>query len=474
MLIPLKCEIHRLCQKCLQEKARRDGPDDMYVCDARECTSTGAKSKLPIQMFVDNSNIWIQAKKLGSKIKNLISPDDHRVRINYGQLTDVVEHGRVDAIGTLYGSEPPKIDHVWNKIEERGWRVEILQKSSHTGKEKEVDSTMFRDILALATVPPAKQSTIILISGDRDMRPAVKEILQKGWKVEIWMWVDSIAKGLKKLTKEYENLSIIPLDEHWKEVVFYEYVVTNPLVSSDSSAVLTVTRGKFDHTQPLATSKTYSTWWDQLEQLSKWPVQYKWMEDDEARHLQLVFRGLKKNELLILVTKFKENKILLQHVERAEVYDDFKERQKRVPAKRVSDKEGWGEVVTRKSRSKPTNSKNNSSAAATPTPVRTVQPQPVCTRKEKCCSGKNCEDGLKCNYCHDKDDIKYFRWRKGAGNLRRKTRQCKDYPKCANFSIQCNFAHEDSDRWCLKCHMMGHFREKCPNPECQHPKHTQP
>ena len=454
-LMPLKCEIHHLCWKCLQEKARRDGPDDMYVCDVRECTSTGAKSKLPIQMFVDNSNIWIEAKKLGAEMKHFTSPNDHRVRINYGPLTDVVANGR-DAYGTLYGSRPPDIDPVWNKIRQHGWKVKVLEKSFHTRKEKEVDATILKDILALVRVPPSKRSTVVLISGDRDMRPAVKEILQKakGWKIEICMWKRSISHGLKELTGQYENLSIMPLNEHWKKVVYTENVAPEHLESDDSSAVLTITRGKFKNER---IDQIHPTWWETLEQLTQWPVQYKWMEPDEARHLMLVFRGLGRHKTSSLVQKLNENKHCLHHVERAEMYADFKQRQERGPTKPVIREEGWNEVVRR----------------STPTPVRTVQPQPVCARKEKCCSGKNCEDGSNCNYYHDKDDIKHFNRNNGAGNPRRKTRQCKDYPKCKFFSIRCNFAHEESERWCSKCHKMGHFCEKCPNPECRHPKHTQ-
>ena len=245
----LDCQIHYICKGCLRKKTKQDGADDMYACSAEGCVKAD-QSQPPIHIFVDNSNIWIEAKKHGSEKKKFGSSKDHRVHINYGPLTDVVANGR-KAVGTPYGSRPLDIDPVWNKIRERGWKV---------------NSTINKDILLLLKVPPSQRSTIVLISGDRDMRPTVEGILEEavGWKIEICMWERNISQGLKELDGKYEHLSILPLDEHWDEVVYTENVAP-PNTDPNSSIVLTVTRGKFskgdriDLTQPL--------WWDTLEQL---------------------------------------------------------------------------------------------------------------------------------------------------------------------------------------------------------------
>ena len=193
----LNCNIHYYCKECFRTKTKQEGLEEMYMCRANGCLSLGESyDELPIYIFVDNSNIWIGAKKLGSKMKNFKSPEDHRVRIDYKLLMEHVANGRnVDPEGCkIYMSEPPEIERVKTKIEESGWSIEVLLKSTFTGKEKEVDSTIIKDIVVLAKIPVIKQSTIVLISGDRDMRPAVEHILQKatGWKVEIWMWEEGI------------------------------------------------------------------------------------------------------------------------------------------------------------------------------------------------------------------------------------------------------------------------------------------
>lgn len=67
-----------------------------------------------IWVFVDDSNIWIEAKKFASHSKNY-ETTDHRIRISIGGLIKVVGNNRIIGKSKLYGSEPPPNDEVWNK-----------------------------------------------------------------------------------------------------------------------------------------------------------------------------------------------------------------------------------------------------------------------------------------------------------------------------------------------------------------------
>ena len=82
--------------------------------------------------------MWIEGKKLAAKQANLKCVEDPRLRLDIGKVTDVVASGRDVAWGILYGSEPPPIDSVWNKIRERGWQVVTSKRSAFTNKEKQV------------------------------------------------------------------------------------------------------------------------------------------------------------------------------------------------------------------------------------------------------------------------------------------------------------------------------------------------
>ena len=185
-------------------------------------------------------------------------------------------------------------------------------------------------------------------------------------------------------------------------------------------------------------------------------------QNNEARQLLLWFKGLKENKTRILAEKLKENKSRLLHVERCEMYTAFKERYERGPSKQVSDEEGWTEVVK-----KPKPARTTGRATTVCEPPRPVTRKQLCAPL-LCCLGQNCEDGSNCKYSHSREDNEYFKRRKGKGNRYRKTSMCTQYPRCKSSTIRCDFAHEESDRWCLKCHTQGHFQRDCKNTKCTH------
>ena len=176
------CEAgHKMCKGCVKVNAGERGIEEMYTCP--ECSTDKASlstKEKPIWIFVDHSNIWIEAKKLASKLKGFKTKDDSRLRIDVGKLMDVVASGRPVKKGTLYGSVPPKIDSVWKKIREKGGDVKTKERSIITHKEKEVDGQIFTDVTALAcTTPERDRSTIVLITGDADVNPTVGEIVKQ-------------------------------------------------------------------------------------------------------------------------------------------------------------------------------------------------------------------------------------------------------------------------------------------------------
>lgn len=129
--------------------------------------------------------MWIEGKKLAAKQANLKCVEDPRLRLDIGKVTDVVASGRDVAWGILYGSEPPPIDSVWNKIRERGWQVVTSKRSAFTNKEKQVDHQMVTHITALVSDRSVAKGKIVLVSGDADVIPAVKEGIINNWSFEI-------------------------------------------------------------------------------------------------------------------------------------------------------------------------------------------------------------------------------------------------------------------------------------------------
>ena len=490
-VFPLLCEVeHKLCQKCLPKNAKRFGLDEMYTCP--ECTESTVPSP-HVWIFADNSNIWIEAMKHASKTNGFRCEQDHRVRIDIGRLTDVVAEGRKVKEAILYGSEPPKVDTVWNKINQHEhWLVKKYERSRVTGKEKEVDAELVTDVTEVAcNTPPHLRGTIIIISGDRDICPAVQKTLTRNgsnycWKVEIHVWkhAHTLLVRLEEFKKKYPGRVFWDLlDNHMEKVTFLNRQLSPKRQSNinNCSAVISITHGQDIMKQIIKNEE----WWKKLENAAQWPVEYKQPEENKERYLLLVFRGMVEGDVKTLVDNLNNpptEKFSLSHIERCELYSRFKQRTQSGRGRFVTDEDGWTTVIKRNipKLSAATSSTKPATTSATPVQVTSVQPITPSAKPENpkpstepCCSGKNCGWGLKCKFYHTDDERKYFESRRGGiGNINRKTKQCPDYPRCKP-ARWCNFAHEEEDRWCRKCHKSGHFIQDCQNQGCSHLSHSQ-
>ena len=485
--MPLSCETqHKMCADCLPNNIAKFGSKREYMYTCPECTKPATEEF--IWIFVDNSNIWIQAKKLASKIKGFKSDEDHRLRISIGGLTDVLANERQVKEATLYGSEPPKIDSVWEKIEQHeNWHVKTKKKSYITHKEKEIDSQLVADVTQVAgKVPPFQRGTIVLISGDADMYPAVEKIMEEGdWKVEIYMWEKALSARLKELTETYpERVICEPLDNKLDKVTF-----TNKKLPADKlegienvSAVMLMEDDCF----PQHVIEDW--WWNQLESIAQWPVQYWWIiRDGEADELLLVFDSKRETETYNVsnfvgilgedIANAKEGKPLLPYVIRAETYVDYKKRMKRFEAIMKSgryyvfDIERDSNFVAKNSAGsldmKFVESPTFGQDTSTPQHgyFKSIPPSQVGGKVRDCNFGKNCLRGTKCKYRHSQSDIIFFEKNGGRGSPTRKAQMCRNYPKCPYTKGLCHFAHGDSDAWCLTCRKQGHFSNNCPRPQ---------
>jgi len=97
-------------------------------------------------VFVDNSNLWIEGKKVAGRHSKPAVPSNYRYRIEYGKLLEHVLDGReLAAVPKLYGSEPPPNDSVWKIIRAKGFDVKVFKRNIYN-KEKGVDMRMGLDM----------------------------------------------------------------------------------------------------------------------------------------------------------------------------------------------------------------------------------------------------------------------------------------------------------------------------------------
>ena len=80
-----------------------DLAEETYDDDVKKIACPCGKILKPIKplvpnehvfIYVDDSNMWIEGKKLAAKKANLKCVEDPRLRLDIGKVTDVVANGR--------------------------------------------------------------------------------------------------------------------------------------------------------------------------------------------------------------------------------------------------------------------------------------------------------------------------------------------------------------------------------------------
>ena len=228
--------------------------------------------------------MWIEAKKLAAKEGNFKCVEDPRLRMDMGKVAEFVAKGREIACHNLYGSEPPPVDTVWEKIKQCGWKVKLSKRSFYTNKEKQVDHKIVKDITALVSDRSVAKGTIILVSGDADLIPAIEEGLSKKWSFEIWMWASGISNALKRLEEEHpESLKIGLLDLHLQDVSFTHLELLSKKQLSSAQNSRTAVIKNFEENEG---------WQKDLTEKLRWPFQFCRKGQDIA----LVFLPVKSKD----------------------------------------------------------------------------------------------------------------------------------------------------------------------------------
>ena len=514
----LNCDKHKICQDCLIKRVQTR-PEDITGCscksksrefnesylfseavqskpaikdkqetpDTKKDTSQFFDGNMPeIMIFVDNSNIWIEAKKLQSRKKGFKTSEDHRVRIDVGKLADAIAGDR-PAQGFLYGSEPPPVDTVWKNIKSKGWKVKTKQRSTVTGKEKEIDTQLVADITETAIKTPThERTTIVLVSGDADVIPALEKVIQEErWKIEVYMWQQAIAKNLSRFAlKHKERVEIKYLDNCLDKATFTSMrfpIASNINLKSrvkENGVVFSMEYGAFLNRIP------DKAWCNRLENITQWPFQYYWFQIDKkaTNDLVIVFSadrdGAKFDIAHFLATiqtrgadgqgKYRQPKVeavktfvkFIEEKFKHEPDEALKQFDVALEQPGVYDEE---DVLAGHENDK--NYVSDSEEKWSTVQSKHIRPRNRQFYSDSCPYKFNCSKGTKCRYKHTDEERQYFTQRNGRGNPLRKVEECRGYKTntgCRKSKKECDYAHGKEDAWCLNCRSEGHFTVDCP------------
>ena len=170
-------------------------------------------------VYVDNSNLFIEARRVkavetGSAQniyeamnRNILDPS---YKLDFGRLHHFIAGGDDRNIKKcmLFGSRPPPNDSLWAAAKAAGFEVKVEDRNV-ANKEKRIDTgisvAMVRDAFKIAD---SARDTITLVAGDGDFIPAVSQLIEDGFRVEVVFW-EHASQDLREACSKFIPLNPI-------------------------------------------------------------------------------------------------------------------------------------------------------------------------------------------------------------------------------------------------------------------------
>lgn len=155
-------------------------------------------------LYVDNSNIWIEGMRVSAVSKGMAlniwdamqaNITDSSWRMDFGKLYTFAGGHKSDVgKATLYGSRPPRNDSLWGIARSKGFEVVVFDRNVQN-REKKIDTSIAADIVADSyELMDPNRDEVTLVSGDRDLVPAIEKLTKRKFKVDIVFWEHAAAE----------------------------------------------------------------------------------------------------------------------------------------------------------------------------------------------------------------------------------------------------------------------------------------
>ncbi len=359
-----------------------------------------------------------------------------------------------------------------------------------TGKEKKVDTQLVAEVTALAirTKSIKKKTTIVLVTGDADMIPAIQEVMKEDyWLVEVCMWKHAMSQDLLRFARDNDGRVVIRyLDDFVDKVSFTElrFKISDKVLHlvKKGGVVFSIEKTAFDRGGYFHQRIPTQSWLDQLESIAQWPSQYYWFfshESGKTNDLVLVFRG--DFDIKQLVTDIEleadgeEKQYRLPSIIMVQTFLQYSQHiyEQPVDSERLKfDDARLDKIGIYNNEEALAGSDNDVNYEADSfDDWKTYRRKPRSHRlrqqySDSCPYKYNCKFGTRCQYQHTEDEKTYFKGRiEGRGNPVRKVHPCNYFeqkpPRCTKMKHECDFAHGSEDAWCLICLNSGHFTDNC-------------
>ena len=176
-------------------------------------------------IYWDNSNVFISAQE--AAVEREGESVRFRVRIHFRNLLELAHARRDVEHATAVGSIPPELRHLWNRLENEGVTVQLLERGAVQGREQGVDqalqTVMLRDGFDYNGTP----GIAVMLTGDGagfhdgvGFHADLERMRRRGWDVEVLSWRHGCNRRMREWAEE--NGKFIALDDFYESITFLE------------------------------------------------------------------------------------------------------------------------------------------------------------------------------------------------------------------------------------------------------------
>lgn len=190
-------------------------------------------------IYWDTSNIFISAKEVAAEREGESART--RVRVHFRNLLTVAHANRPVLRAFAVGSIPPELRAVWNRLENEGVSVQLLERGSMGGGEQGVDEALQVAMLSDALDYNGDPGIAVLLTGDgsgfaegRGFHANLERMHRRGWRIEVLSWRHSCNRGMREWAEA--NGAFIALDDYYDHVTFLERPAPGEPVANERHA----------------------------------------------------------------------------------------------------------------------------------------------------------------------------------------------------------------------------------------------
>ena len=176
-------------------------------------------------VYWDNSNIFISAQEAATELEG--DAVRYRVRLHFRHLMELARAGRDIERAIAVGSIPPELRHVWNRLENEGFTVQLLERGAIQGREQGVDQALQTVMLRDTVDYNGDPGIAVLLTGDGSgfadgvgFHADLERMRNRGRRIEVLSWRHSCNRRMREWAEEQGTF--IALDDFYESVTFLE------------------------------------------------------------------------------------------------------------------------------------------------------------------------------------------------------------------------------------------------------------